>query len=155
MIRRFALAALLLFAAAAGSAAQETAGSAAQQTAGSAAQGAARSAPTGKELDRLTDQVASELRCPVCRSLSVRDSQAELAREVEGVIRERLAAGESPEEVKAYFVSKYGEWILLKPPKRGFTLLVWVLPLLALALGGALLVVILRRWLEAPVDGES
>jgi cytochrome c-type biogenesis protein CcmH len=146
MIRRFALAALLLFAAAGGPAAQEAAGSAVQETTGSA--------PTGKELDKLTDQVASELRCPVCRSLSVRDSQAELAREVEGVIRERLAAGESPEEVKAYFVSKYGEWILLKPPKRGFTLLVWVLPLLALALGGALLVVILRRWLEAPVDGE-
>ncbi len=147
MIRRFALAALLFFAAAVGPTAQQTAGSAAQE--------AARSAPTGKELDALTDQVASELRCPVCRSLSVRDSQAELAREVEGVIRERLAAGESPEEVKAYFVSKYGEWILLKPPKRGFTLLVWVLPFLALALGGALLVVILRRWLKAPVDGES
>ncbi|MFV2008185.1 MAG: cytochrome c-type biogenesis protein CcmH [Longimicrobiales bacterium] len=139
MTRRVALATLLFWAAAAGLAAQET----------------ARSAPTGKELDALTEQVASELRCPVCRSLSVRDSQAPLAREVEGVIRERLAAGESPEEVRAYFVSKYGEWILLAPPKRGFTLLVWVLPFLALGLGGAFLVVIFRRWLEAPVDDES
>ncbi|GMR12159.1 MAG: hypothetical protein BMS9Abin29_0347 [Gemmatimonadota bacterium] len=155
MTRGFALAAILVWA--------TTPGSAAQQT--------ARSVPTGKELDALTEQVASELRCPVCRSLSVRDSQAALAREVEGVIRERLAAGESPEEVKAYFVSKYGEWILLAPPKRGFTLLVWVLPLAALALGGIFLVVILRNWLPkgreavadpeeegwavSPVDGES
>jgi cytochrome c-type biogenesis protein CcmH len=154
MTRRFVVAALLVWVAAAGSAAQES----------------ARSAPTGEELDALTDKVASELRCPVCRSLSVLDSEAELSREVKGVIRERLAAGESPEEVKAYFVSKYGEWILLAPPKRGFTLLVWVLPFAVLVGGGAFLVVIFRNWLEpereavvdaagegwseSPVDGE-
>jgi cytochrome c-type biogenesis protein CcmH len=54
------------------------------------------------------------------------------------VIRERLAAGESPEEVKAYFARSYGEYILLKPEARGVSLLVYVLPALAL-LGGALL----------------
>lgn len=106
--------------------------------------------PSGEQLEALTAEVASELRCPVCRQLSVQDSQAELSREVKDLIRERLAAGESAEEVKAYFVSKYGEWILLSPPKAGFTLLVWVLPLLALGGGGILLVVLFRRWLGPP-----
>lgn len=117
-------------------------------TVGLTAQQAGRPAPTGRELDELTAQVASELRCPVCRSQSVRDSNAELAKEVEDLIRERLAAGESPEEVKAYFVSKYGEWILLSPPKRGFTLLVWLLPLAALSAGVFMLVLVFRRWLQ-------
>lgn len=112
-----------------------------------AAQTAPPSGPTGKALDELTAQVASRLRCPVCRQLSINDSQSDLAREAKGLIREKLAAGESPEEVEAYFVSKYGKWILLSPPKRGFTLLVWVLPLLALLGGGAVLVRAFRSWL--------
>jgi cytochrome c-type biogenesis protein CcmH len=121
---------------------------------GSHAQTPASPPPTGKELEALTAQVASELRCPVCRSLSVRDSQAELAREVEGVIRDRLAAGESPEEIKAYFVTKYGEWILLAPPKRGFNLVVWALPFVVLLGGAVLLVFVFRRWL-AEEEGSS
>lgn len=112
---------------------------------GVAAQG--KVPPTGAALEALTVQVASQLRCPVCRALSVQDSQAELSRKVKDVIRERLATGESPEEVKAYFVSKYGEWILLSPPKHGVTLLVWVLPLVALLGGGGVLALFLRRWL--------
>lgn len=103
--------------------------------------------PTGERLDRLTAEVASQLRCPVCRQLSVQDSEAELSKEVKVIIRERLAAGESPEEVKAYFVSKYGEWILLSPPKRGFTLLVWVLPLVGILGGGLILTLLFRSWL--------
>ena len=105
------------------------------------------SAPTGEALEKLTSQVASQLRCPVCRQLSVEDSQAELSKQVRKVIRERLAAGQSPEEVKAYFVSKYGPWILLSPPKQGVTLLVWVLPVLALLGGGVVLGLFLRTWL--------
>ena len=107
------------------------------------------SPPTGKELDELTARVASELRCPVCRQLSIDDSQSDLANEARGVIREKLAAGQTPEEVKAYFVSKYGEWILLSPPKTGFTLLVWVLPLAALLGGGGVLAYAFRTWLPA------
>jgi cytochrome c-type biogenesis protein CcmH len=63
-----------------------------------------------------------------------------------GIIRERLAAGESPAEVRAYFVEKYGEWILLAPPKSGFNLLVWVVPFAGLGLGLVLVAVVLRRW---------
>jgi cytochrome c-type biogenesis protein CcmH len=63
-----------------------------------------------------------------------------------GIIRERLAAGDSPEQVKAYFVDKYGLWILLAPPREGFNLLVWVVPCVALAAGLVLVIFLLRRW---------
>jgi cytochrome c-type biogenesis protein CcmH len=90
--------------------------------------------------------VAAQLRCVVCQSLSVADSPSETANQMRGIIRERLAAGESPAEVRAYFVEKYGEWILLAPPKAGFNLLVWVVPFAGLGLGLVLVAVVLRRW---------
>ena len=90
--------------------------------------------------------VAAQLRCVVCQSLSVADSPSETANQMRGIIRERLAAGESPAEVRAYFVEKYGEWILLAPPKSGFNLLVWVVPFVGLGLGLVLVAVVLRRW---------
>lgn len=107
-----------------------------------------------EELDALTKQIASQLRCPVCRQLSVEDSPSDLAREVKGVIRDKLEEGATPEEVRAYFVSKYGEWILLEPPKEGFNLLVWVTPLLALLGGGTFLAVQLTRWMRREEDGS-
>jgi cytochrome c-type biogenesis protein CcmH len=63
-----------------------------------------------------------------------------------GIIRERLAAGDSPEQVKAYFVEKYGLWILLSPPRQGFNLLVWVVPFVALGAGLLLVLWLVRRW---------
>jgi cytochrome c-type biogenesis protein CcmH len=69
-----------------------------------------------------------------------------LAQEMKGIVREQLAAGRSPEEVKAYFVEKYGEWILLRPRARGWNMLVYVLPLVALAIGLAVIARATRRW---------
>jgi len=96
--------------------------------------------------EKTVHDVAAQLRCVVCQSLSVADSPSETASQMRAIIRERLAAGESPAEVRAYFVEKYGEWILLAPPKSGFNLLVWVVPFAGLGLGLALVVVVLRRW---------
>ncbi len=90
--------------------------------------------------------IGAELRCVVCQSLSVADSPSETAHQMRGIIRERLAAGDSPEQVKAYFVEKYGTWILLAPPRQGFNLLVWVLPFAGLAAGLVLVAVLVRRW---------
>jgi cytochrome c-type biogenesis protein CcmH len=103
-------------------------------------------------MDSLTAEVADKLRCPVCRNQSVLESTATLSRQMQSVIREKLAAGESPEEIKAYFVDKYGEWILLRPEAEGIGLLVYVLPALALLAGGILVTVVLRRWSRASAD---
>lgn len=109
-----------------------------------AALGAAPSGPTVTE-DQVRD-VAANLRCVVCQSLSVADSPSETANQMRAIVRERLAAGETPEQVTAYFVEKYGTWILLAPPRRGFDLLVWVVPFVGLALGLVLVSLAMRRW---------
>jgi len=112
---------------------------------------AAAPAPAAGGTPRPVDEtvvhdVAAQLRCVVCQSLSVADSPSETALQMRAVIRERLAGGESPAQVRAYFVDKYGIWILLAPPATGFTLLVWVLPFAALALGLVLVAAVLWRW---------
>ena len=91
-------------------------------------------------------EIGGQLRCVVCQSLSVADSPSETANQMRGIIRERLAAGDSPEQVKAYFVEKYGLWILLSPPRQGFNLLVWVVPFVALGAGLVLVLLLVRRW---------
>ena len=94
--------------------------------------------------------VASELRCVVCQNLSVADSPSEMANQMRAIVRERLAAGDSPAQVRQYFVERYGDWILLSPPRHGFTLLVWVAPLVAVVLGLGLVALLLRRWTRRP-----
>jgi len=95
-------------------------------------------------------EVAGQLRCVVCQSLSVADSPSETAHQMKDIIRERLAAGETPEQVRAYFVEKYGTWILLAPPRQGFNLLVWVVPFVGLGLGLVLVLIVVRRWSRRP-----
>ena len=98
------------------------------------------------ELDNRTRAIASELRCVVCQNLSVADSPSEMAQQMKGIIREQLQAGRTPAEIKSYFVSKYGEWVLLAPTTKGFSLVVWVLPFIALFIGLGLGAWLLRRW---------
>ncbi|MBI4408850.1 MAG: cytochrome c-type biogenesis protein CcmH [Gemmatimonadetes bacterium] len=101
---------------------------------------------TPPDLEARTRLVASQLRCPVCQGLSIQDSPSELAQEMKQVVRAQLAAGRTPDEVKAYFVARYGEWILLEPEPRGFNLAVYLLPVLALLAGLAVVGVVVRRW---------
>jgi len=91
-------------------------------------------------------EIASNLRCVVCQNLSVADSPSEMALQMRGIVREHLAAGESPEQVVQYFVDKYGEWILLSPRRHGFNWLVWLAPAAAVAIGLVILAVVVRRW---------
>jgi cytochrome c-type biogenesis protein CcmH len=116
----------------------------------------------GRSVDeQVVMEIAVQLRCVVCQNLSVADSPSETASQMRAIIRERLATGESPEQVKAYFVEKYGEWILLAPPRRGFNLLVWTLPFIGLLGGLVFLFFVTRRWsrkaktASGPVDPEA
>ena len=90
--------------------------------------------------------IASELRCVVCQNLSVADSPAEMAVQMRGIVREQLEAGKTPDEIRSYFVSKYGEWVLLAPPAHGFNLTVWILPFAVLLGGLGVALWYLRRW---------
>lgn len=101
-----------------------------------------------------TRAIASQLRCVVCQGLSVEDSPSELAQEMKNLVREQVRAGKSADEIKAYFVGRYGEFVLLRPEPRGFNLLVYVLPFLALLAGGIILVRAVRGWTRAPAVGE-
>jgi cytochrome c-type biogenesis protein CcmH len=96
--------------------------------------------------DQQVYEVASQLRCVVCQNLSVADSPSEMAGQMRAIVRERLAAGQTPAEVRQYFVGRYGDWILLAPPRRGFTLLVWLAPLVAVLVGLAVVTLLVRRW---------
>jgi cytochrome c-type biogenesis protein CcmH len=115
-----------------------------------AAQPAPLSAPYDSALEARTKEVASVLRCPVCQGLSIQDSPSELSVQMKDVVRQQLREGKSPQEVKAYFVSKYGEWILLEPKASGANLIVYLLPV-ALVLGGAVFIFFMvKRWSAVP-----
>jgi cytochrome c-type biogenesis protein CcmH/NrfF len=100
-------------------------------------------------LEAATSAVASQLRCPVCQGVSIQDSPSELAQQMRTVVKEQLASGKSPEEVKDYFISKYGEWILLEPKASGFNLIVYALPWVLVVGGLAFLAVVVKKWTAA------
>jgi cytochrome c-type biogenesis protein CcmH len=103
-------------------------------------------AAVAPDLEDQTRALAAELRCVVCQNLSVADSPSEMAQQMRAIVREQLQAGKTPEQVKDFFVSKYGEWVLLKPKTSGFGLLLWLLPYLALGAGVIIALWIIRRW---------
>jgi cytochrome c-type biogenesis protein CcmH len=108
--------------------------------------GLAAGARAAEDPEREVRDIAAALRCPVCQSLSVADSPSELAQQMRELIRRKVAAGERRGQIVDYFVARYGEDVLLDPPRRGFTLLLWLGPLLALAAAAALLTRSLTRW---------
>ncbi len=89
--------------------------------------------------------LSRELRCMVCQNQSIDDSEAPLARDLRLLVRERIAAGDSDAQVIDFLVARYGEFVLLKPRLNSRTWLLWLLPPLALAGGGAALWAYSRR----------
>lgn len=94
--------------------------------------------------------IGEDLRCPVCQGLSVADSHSPTAEAMREDIRRRVDAGESAEAVKAYYVSRYGEWVLLRPDASGVGGLVWILPIAGLLLAAGGLGLAFRRWRRQP-----
>jgi cytochrome c-type biogenesis protein CcmH len=109
------------------------------------------------QLDSKVFQIASQLRCPVCVAESVSASQSPTSQEMRQIIREQLQEGKSEQQIINFFKARYGDWILMDPPKQGLHLVVWVLPLLGFAAALALLIFYFRRWLKrakAPVEAS-
>ena len=108
--------------------------------------GSVHAAAPPADIEEQTRLLAAELRCVVCQNLSVADSPSEMAQQMRAVVREQLEAGKTPQQVRDFFVSKYGEWVLLKPKTTGVSLLLWVLPYVALAAGVIIALLLIRRW---------
>ena len=96
-------------------------------------------------LEARARDLSRELRCMVCQNQSIDDSEAPLARDLRLLVRERLVKGDSDRQVLDFLVARYGEFVLLKPPLRLHTLLLWSLPPLALLAGIVGLFVMARR----------
>lgn len=87
------------------------------------------------ELEARARHISQELRCVVCQNQTVDDSDAPLAHDLRVILRERLLAGDSDDEAKAYLVKRYGTYVLLKPPLQADTILLWLGPFFLLGLG--------------------
>ena len=98
-------------------------------------------------LEARARELSKGLRCLVCRNENIDESNAELARDLRLLVRERLVAGDSDNEVIAYLVDRYGEFVLLQPTVRGENLILWIAgpAMFLLALGGALIYLRRRR----------
>jgi len=100
---------------------------------------------SGEALHRETLRVGALLRCPVCQGMSIADSPAEMAVNMKSQVHELLARGYTEEQILDYFEKSYGQFVLLRPKSK----VLWVLPLVALVLGVAIVAVKIRS-LEKP-----
>jgi len=96
-------------------------------------------------LESRARHLSQELRCMVCQNQSIDDSDAPLAHDLRVLVRERLAKGDSDRQVLNFLVTRYGDFVLLKPPLQFDTILLWGLPPAALLAGLAALIIMARR----------
>lgn len=95
-------------------------------------------------------EIGRELRCLVCQNESIFDSNAGLARDLRVLVRERIVAGDSDAEVIAFVHDRYGDYVLLKPPVTGQTVLLWAAPAIFLLLGAGMVALYHRGRRKAP-----
>ncbi len=106
-------------------------------------------------LEARAREIGKELRCLVCQNQSIDDSDAELARDLRVLIRERLKRGDTNAEAIAFVVARYGDYVLLRPPVKPSTYLLWLGPLLILLAGGFGLGLYLRRRKQAALEVQA
>lgn len=93
--------------------------------------------------------IMKDVRCLVCQNQSIEDSDADLARDLRAIVRERVAAGDDAAGVKSYLTARYGDWVLLRPPFNGRMLALWLAPFLIMLAGG---IAIYRRTVRRRTD---
>jgi cytochrome c-type biogenesis protein CcmH len=98
--------------------------------------------------DDEVNAVAKKLYCPVCENTPLDVCPTQACKDWRALIRQQLGEGWTEEQILDYFAANYGSWVLAQPPARGFTALVWILPLVGLVAGGAFLWRLLRRGQE-------
>ena len=97
-----------------------------------------RQLPDPKEEAR-AEALMEQLRCLVCQGQSIADSDAELAGDMRAMVRQRIAAGEKPEQVRSWLIQRYGNWVSYRPPVEPVTWPLWAAPILLLLTGAWLL----------------
>lgn len=107
-------------------------------------------APAADLVDPQTHEIARTLRCPVCQGLSVADSTSEAAVMFQRRIRELVAAGYTDDQIRDYFVDRYGEWILLDPQTQGLNVILYLVPALLLGAGGVWIGGTVATWRKEP-----
>jgi cytochrome c-type biogenesis protein CcmH len=115
----------------------------------------AGSAPLAPAQEARVQALGKQLRCAVCQGLSVADSPASMARAQLDTVRALVSEGKSDLEIRDYFVARYGEWVLLAPPKHGLNWLVWLGPLGLLGVGGLLVAGLLRSTPRGATSGAA
>jgi cytochrome c-type biogenesis protein CcmH len=103
-------------------------------------------------LDPRVFEIGRQLRCPTCIAETVADSAEGISGEMRLIIQEQLIAGKSEGEILAFFQERYGDWVLLDPPRRGIYLLVWALPGIVGLLAVVLLLMYIRRGQQQATD---
>jgi len=96
-------------------------------------------------LEQRARDISAQLRCVVCQNQSIDSSDAPLAKDLRILVRERLVAGDTDEEVLAFITQRYGDFVLLKPPFKPETYLLWFGPLLFLIVGAGIAIVYLQK----------
>ncbi len=113
------------------------------------------------KLEARAEHIGEQLRCPVCKTESIEESDADFTQDLRRVVRERVAAGDTDQQVLDYMHARYGDFILLKPPFEPSTWALWLAPPLLLLAGGAIAFAVIRRRAAASsepsalTDGEK
>ena len=108
-----------------------------------------------RSLEERAQSLDRQIICPVCPGETLNQSRATLAVQMRAVLRERLAEGQSEQEIKDYFVSVYGDSVLASPPTRGFSLTVWVVPPVGLLMGAVAVFFAIRTLRRPPMPAPA
>jgi len=114
----------------------------------------AKSMVADPEMEKVVNEISAELRCLVCQNQTIADSHAGLAVDLKNQVREMVKRGQSQDEIVEYMVTRYGDFVLYRPPVKPTTMLLWAGPFLLLLIGLAVLVINLRKRTTLLKDGE-
>ena len=144
---RFLTAAFTVLTLAGGSLAQTTTSQPSPAPSGGVQAGGAPVRPLSSAQEAQAQAIGRTIRCPVCQGLPITESPSDLSQQMLRELREQVGAGQNADQITTYFAARYGDTVLLDPPRRGANLLLWLGPLAALLLGG--------WWLAGSVKGRG
>ena len=107
------------------------------------------------EMQARYERIISEVRCLVCQNQTIRDSNVFLASDLRREIRRLLAEGNSDAEISEFLVTRYGDFVLYRPPMRGKTLILWIAPFLLIGFGIIVIIRVLRGRMSMPIDDDN